>query len=425
MAFDFFFEVPNNWDLFEDLVCDLVRQEFKNPNFQRYGRQGQAQNGIDIFGVTGNGLIGIQCKNLTKKLTPKIVRDIIRDARNFSPTLTTLVIATTSSRDNKAFDACIEANQNPDNLFETTIWFWQDILAKMKDYPRLVVKHFGSEFNEKVNILHNSIFSIPLRSPIPWPFSQADLKDHCLATMGNPIKVTTPYTLSIGISGFSQSKYSIPRDIEIDLIDVVNEDNPPQAFGEIGHVFDELCSVIRSDFFDTQVIFDFNLHLSHAFLLGYKFRKVKNWNPVFIQGSMIWPSQGMELTYPGLRIHTPLYTGTDSTEIAIILGVRDITRKVIDSIYNWKQKPKVIYQFSRDSHIEDSSVPISLSYDFAKTINALIDEGNVSRIHLFLAIPKSLAALIAANLNRTCPISLYHLDKDRETYQLSGTIKME
>lgn len=419
------FVEPVNWNDFEDLVCDIAREEYRNPNFQRYGRQGQRQHGIDIFGLTDNGVIGIQCKRLEEKLTTKLVREIIEEAREFKPPLAILVIATTAKRDTETVDELTKPNGEPNKPFETVIWYWEEIVNLIKKHPRIIDWHFGSEYKDEIKIINNSIYSIPQRTPIMWPCSQEELMTHCLSSMGNPPKNGTPYKLTIGISSFKLIKNSIPRDIEVDLVDVTNEKEPTQTFFEIGRIFDQLCSVIKSDFFDTQVIFEFNLHLSHAFLLGYKFRKIKNWNPVFVQGSMIWPSQGMEMTLPGLRIHTPHYTGTDSTEIAIILGVREITRKVIDSISNWKHKPRVIYPFSRNDHILDSAVPMSLSYDFAKTISTLTDEGDVSRIHLFLAVPKSLAALIAVNLGRTCPISLYHLDKEGKTYQLSGTIEME
>lgn len=426
MAFDYFFERPTSWDRFEEMVCDLIRLEFKNPNFQRYGRQGQPQDGIDIFGATDSGLIGIQCKNLTTKLTPKMVRDIIKKCSTFKPTLSNFIIATTTYRDKRCSDALIEANNIPGKPFETTIWFWEDILEKMKRHPQLVIQHFSSEYNEKINTIKNSIYSIPQRSPIPWPCSQSDLEAHCRSSMRNPQKVITPYTLSIGISGFPKSKQLIPTDLNIDLSGLINDKEPLQAFEEIGKVFDELCCVISHDFFDTQIVFDLRLRLPHAFLLGYTFRRKKGWNPVFVQDSLIWPSYGLDEVSPGLRFHAPYFTGSQSTEIAIVLGRRDIKNRVIENIENWESKPRLAYFFSCDSYIRNSAVPMSLSYAFASTINSLIDEREaMTKIHLFLAVPKSLAALIAVNLNRTCPISLYHLDKDGKTYQLSGTIEMD
>lgn len=425
MAFNYLFKSPDSWEYFEDLVCDLVRLEFNNPNFQRYGRQGQRQNGIDIYGVIDTGVVGIQCKKYEEPLTPSLIKSIIKEGCQFKPTLSKFIIATTTSRDKKTDNVIIEANKDPEKLFETLIWYWEDIIDKMKNHPKLIYKAFGSDYSNTVNVVHNSIYSIPRRSPLVWPCSQSDLEAHCQSTLGNPQKIITPFTLSVGVSEFSHCKHSIPTDIEIDLSSLINEKEPLQAFEEIGIVFDELCSVIKSVFFDTLIIFDINLYLSHAFLLGHTFRPKIGWNPVFVQGSLIWPSKDMDETNPGLRIHAPYLTGSRSTEIAIGLGVRDIKKRVIENIDKWEEKPGIAYFFSHDVRFQDSAVPMSLSIDFARTINALIDEGEVSKIHLFLSVPKSLAALIAVNLGVTCPISLYHLDKDRKTYQLSGTIEME
>ncbi len=41
---------PSNWQDFENLCCDLWRAIWKDPNTQKNGRQGQSQNGVDIYG---------------------------------------------------------------------------------------------------------------------------------------------------------------------------------------------------------------------------------------------------------------------------------------------------------------------------------------------------------------------------------------
>ena len=425
LTFKFLFEKPDNWDDFEDLVCDVVRDEFQNPNFQRYGSQGQPQDGIDIYGLTSRGSIGIQCKKVEKKLNKKDIKDIISKAEKFTPKLDQLVLATTNKRDKNIDDLVFEFNKDSKRPFDIAVWYWKDIVDMMKEHPRLIYKYFGSDYKDTVNDIRSSNYFTPQRTPIKWPFSEEDLEAHCRETLGEPQNIVTPYTLSIGISSFSSSKHSIPIDFEIDLTSVIDGKIPLQAFDEIRSVFDSVCSVINSVFFSTVIVFDFNLYLSHAFLLGNAFKKKKNWCPLFVQGSMIWPSQGLDLTYSGLRIHAPYSTGRQSTEIAVVLSKRDIKKRVIDNIESWENKPGIIYFFSFDGDIRGSAVPMSLSIDFAKTIDSLIDEGSVSRIHLFLAVPKSLAALVAVKWNRTCPISLYHLDRDRKTYQLSGTIELE
>lgn len=50
--------LPPTYQEFESIVCDYFTHTFKIP-FQKWGRPGQAQYGIDLLG----GNIGVQCKN--------------------------------------------------------------------------------------------------------------------------------------------------------------------------------------------------------------------------------------------------------------------------------------------------------------------------------------------------------------------------
>src|SRR5680860_537423 len=55
---------PRSWDEFEEIAWDLLSREWNDPNAVRHGRQGQAQQGVDIYGRRqGQGpYIGAQCK---------------------------------------------------------------------------------------------------------------------------------------------------------------------------------------------------------------------------------------------------------------------------------------------------------------------------------------------------------------------------
>lgn len=65
---------------FEDMVCDVCIKRFGR-GFQRYGRSGQRQSGIDIISTGAEKLIGIQCKNY--ELSAKEIENIIEEARKF------------------------------------------------------------------------------------------------------------------------------------------------------------------------------------------------------------------------------------------------------------------------------------------------------------------------------------------------------
>src|SRR5262249_2693605 len=54
---------PKSWDELEDICADLFGREWQDNNTTRYGRQGQRQNGVDIYGRPGRKkYAGVQCK---------------------------------------------------------------------------------------------------------------------------------------------------------------------------------------------------------------------------------------------------------------------------------------------------------------------------------------------------------------------------
>lgn len=60
-----FFQPPLYWQQFEQLTVGLLREVYDIPTAQQFGRPGQAQNGVDVFGRSKRfGMIGVQCKRL-------------------------------------------------------------------------------------------------------------------------------------------------------------------------------------------------------------------------------------------------------------------------------------------------------------------------------------------------------------------------
>jgi hypothetical protein len=53
---------PESWEQFEALCADLFAREWGDPNVVRYGRQGQRQDGVDIYGKEDSADVGAQCK---------------------------------------------------------------------------------------------------------------------------------------------------------------------------------------------------------------------------------------------------------------------------------------------------------------------------------------------------------------------------
>ncbi|WP_039049512.1 hypothetical protein [Comamonas thiooxydans] len=121
---------PSSWDEFEDLVCSAAKNRWKSANFTRHGRQGQRQDGVDIYGKDDRGhLVGLQCKNTSSGITSRIVDEEIAKAEAFRPQLHHLYIATTAETE-KSLQEFVRERSNTRMQagdFEVSILFWTDV----------------------------------------------------------------------------------------------------------------------------------------------------------------------------------------------------------------------------------------------------------------------------------------------------------
>ena len=140
---------PKNWQNFETLCWDLWRTIWNYPETQINGRQGQNQDGVDIYGRPdgGNEWAGIQCKckdNFSKKtITQKELEKEVMKAKTFVPKLSKFIIATTGQRDAKIQDLSrkITDKHFKEGLFSVNVFFWEDIQEQLIKYPEIFKTH--------------------------------------------------------------------------------------------------------------------------------------------------------------------------------------------------------------------------------------------------------------------------------------------
>jgi hypothetical protein len=127
---------PENWQDFESLCKKLWGEIWECPEIKKNGRKGQAQHGVDIYGIPSGEkkYYGIQCKgkdNYTdKNLTEAEIDDEIKKAKKFTPPLKKLYFTTTGVKDAKIEQYIREKNiENIENeLFEVHLYSWEDIV---------------------------------------------------------------------------------------------------------------------------------------------------------------------------------------------------------------------------------------------------------------------------------------------------------
>jgi tetratricopeptide (TPR) repeat protein len=143
---------PNKWEDLENLVKELFRAEWGDFHAQRHGRQGQAQQGVDVFGRPASipGWAGVQCKNkdllIRARLTVRELRDEVRKAKSFQPALGQFIIATTAPRDARLQQEArnISERQRRRGGFSVHVYAWDDIVELLTKHERVATRYYGN-----------------------------------------------------------------------------------------------------------------------------------------------------------------------------------------------------------------------------------------------------------------------------------------
>ena len=169
---------PKDWSEFEDIVADVAKLKWNNPNVSRYGRSGQKQNGVDIVGESfhvQNGFVGVQCKNSDVDLSVALVEEEIKKAESFEPAIREFVLACTSKRDVSLHSEVMKISQlrKQSGKFPVVIWFWDDLLLELAGDRVLMEKHYPQFV--KSSITHDRVMKMIQGSvPSDWEYEDSE-----------------------------------------------------------------------------------------------------------------------------------------------------------------------------------------------------------------------------------------------------------
>lgn len=133
---------PENWQDFEKLCKKLWGEIWDCADtIKRNGRNGQKQNGVDIYGIPKgeSSYYGIQCKckedNTDSALTQKEIDEELKKSINFKPTLKRLIFATTSNKDASLEEYIRQKDieYRKKGLFEVHLFCWEDIVDLLEE----------------------------------------------------------------------------------------------------------------------------------------------------------------------------------------------------------------------------------------------------------------------------------------------------
>lgn len=158
-------------DEFESLIQDICALEWGDPDTQKFGRKGQKQFGVDVYGhpeQTQSVYRGAQCKLRTtgKQLSEGEVDKEVAEAYQFPHKLEKLIIVTDTPRDSTTqvmIDNICEREISKGS-FRVVIWFWDDIIERIAAYPKLIAKYYKDYF-ENITTLSpiENLVATPLR----------------------------------------------------------------------------------------------------------------------------------------------------------------------------------------------------------------------------------------------------------------------
>lgn len=428
MSTHFVFPKPQDWNAFEDIVCDVFSRKYHNLNLQRYGRSGQRQNGVDIAGLLPGGVLGVQCKHhIRGDLNTTEIDGEITKSEAFRPGLTEFVIATSADRDTKAHEhvLAIAAGRQSAGAYPVTLKFWDDICNWLSEYPDLVYKHFTKFFpvRELEHVRLDPLRQQP-RITLQWPCTREELTSQIAQTMGTVHKID-PYLLSIGFATFDTASFSEPIDVLVQLSGLLGtEDGAEHEFQRAVEELKRVRTLVADPYFAKDMVVQVQARLSYAFLFGSIFRRVSGFKLSLVAGQEIWPSDGLLLTPTQLSDDIPILLDPSSGEVVLVLNIsRHILRSVTEAVASWAQQPKAVLSYRLEGGaIISSAQAMTLSLEIARKIKNLIDNWGVRRIHLFGALPAALAVLVGHHLNAICPIDLYYFDESRSAYRRGGTL---
>ncbi len=140
--------VPKSWDEFEDIVVSAINSLQPVTPSQRFGRQGQAQWGVDnVFEDYMSRRTGAQCKNVDTISLAEIQAEIAK-AEKYTPALESFIFAVTFPRDAKIHKQIniLSDRRSRQGKFRVGIWFWDDIAFFLSRDPTELARHYPQMF---------------------------------------------------------------------------------------------------------------------------------------------------------------------------------------------------------------------------------------------------------------------------------------
>ena len=424
MIDNYYLPKPKNEDVFENLITDLAKRQYATENFQRYGKKGQAQFGIDTVGIYNKKIIGIQSKNHSDpkaKISTSEIDSEIKKSEAFKPELDEYHIFTSADRDTAitSYVENVAKERLNEGKYPTYIKFWEDICQCLFDYPDLIYKYFSNLFqiSEYENVKGFRI-NKDLETKI-WPVSQDEVLALSKANL-KKLPQADPYKISIGLSSFEDASFQGIADIDIFL-----SDDAENSEEKAESILKNLKQILNHKNLAKEVIFNLKTRLSFAFLVGSYFRKVSGYSLIIISGDQVWKTSELPIVTADIFEAPPKILNTSGETLAFVLNIaRDINNEAYEFVKSSKPDCKYFTSYSvSGAKIRSAAHALAVAIDISKKIKSMSTDWGIKKIYFFGAIPVGLATLISYHLNATCPVEIYYVDRVENIYKCGAILK--
>lgn len=190
--------ILNNEAVFDDSICDLFNKLENTYTFQKFGKKGHSQKGIDIF--SGEKDCAIQCKKkdisrnavlVKRELLNDIEKDISKVVEKKLKIKIDRLIFTSTFKDDPEISEFCEVQRGLHKCeFEIIYWGWDTISSRFLDHeellhkywPNFVVEIKGSERDLSRNLelkrrIKNDFYSWFLKRETDYELLIRDIED--------------------------------------------------------------------------------------------------------------------------------------------------------------------------------------------------------------------------------------------------------
>lgn len=138
----------SNEDTFESFICDLFNELYNTRSFNKFGKKGNNQKGIDIYSCDKKIVVQCKKKDITRSkqsLKRELYNDIENDidsvnSKKMKIEFDSFIFTSTYSDNTDLIEFCSELANDKNLKYSIDYWGWETLSEKALKFPRIIKK---------------------------------------------------------------------------------------------------------------------------------------------------------------------------------------------------------------------------------------------------------------------------------------------